>query len=615
MFTLRKKPVMRLDRRLRTLRNSAVLSLIICSFSAVTWAAPSAKPAASTAPATPAAAGKKADAAKAAPAAASKAASPAPAKAEAKPAKPEAKPSKPEAKATKPEAKAEAKVQPKAEAKAQPKAEAKAQPKAEAKAQPKPVVFAAAPRPAAPAPALAPAASKDEISALRAEVKALREDLTRAVGTPVPTASPERGRLEAELSEEHKKLAAIQAAVDGGLDRAAVADSITRSEARSAELEADLAKLPAAEAPPPPSLYEVSAEVARLHAVAPPVAAAAQPAQAANVVAAAAVSKPLIDSTSPERRDMMEKLGLLPLEFTAFGDFFYRFERPGSDDFHVGAVELDASLKLTPYVNVSTAVVYDGAEDAFGLGAFVIDCGIAGDGDGYVLQSKLVSKSGVSFGRFDVPFGIAYLQYPSVENRLLTLPQAVELTHGGWSDMGAQGYAVGEHWTAVGYVVNGPEHPVSAQAALPSRTATGARLSAKADELLEVGGSGALDFAAEGPVMAFVGGDLATTLGPLDVRGEYLLKHVKVPGIPELTHGVYGQALLRVDPAFLVARYDTVLEGSKTLDRRIVGGAGVSVFEQGEIRAVYEQSLDSDIRMMTLQLVGGSSFQPTGLRR
>src|SRR6185369_10537921 len=100
----------------------------------------------------------------------------------------------------------------------------------------------------------------------------------------------------------------------------------------------------------------------------------------------------------------MEKMGLLPLEFTAFGDFYYRFERPGTDDFHVGAVELDASLKLTLYVNVSTAIVFDGAADDFGLGAFVIDCGVAGDGDGYVFQSKHVAKSGVSFGRFDVPF-------------------------------------------------------------------------------------------------------------------------------------------------------------------------------------------------------------------
>jgi hypothetical protein len=341
----------------------------------------------------------------------------------------------------------------------------------------------------------------------------------------------------------------------------------------------------------------------------------ASPPEAAQVVAASSPAKPLIDVEPPGDGEMMAKMGLLSPEFTVFGDFFYRFERPGRDDFHVGAVELDASLKLAPYVSVSTAAVYDGAEEAFLLGAFVIDCGIAGTGDGYVLQSKYLAKSGVSFGRFDVPFGIAYLQYPAVDNPLITQPQAVQLTHGAWNDIGAQGYAVGEHWTAVGYVVNGPEHPISADATAPSRTAVGARISGKVDDLIEVGGSGALDFAAPGPVMAYVGGDLAAALGPLDLRGEYLLKHVKAPGVAELTHGSYAQVRLTLDPAFLVARYDTVVEGGKTFDRRVAAGAGVEIFPHGEVRAVYEQSLDSEARLVTLQLLGGSGFQPTGLRR
>jgi hypothetical protein len=227
----------------------------------------------------------------------------------------------------------------------------------------------------------------------------------------------------------------------------------------------------------------------------------------------------------------------------------------------------------------------------------------------------LVEKSGVSFGRFDVPFGIAYLEYPSVENRLITQPQAVLATHGAWNDAGAQFYAVGKHWTSIGYLVNGMEHPLNAEETAPARTAAGGRLSGKVDELFEVGASAAWDFAKEGPVMFFGGGDVNLSLGPLEVRGEYLLKHVDAPEVPELTHGAYSRALLHLDPAFLVGRYDTVLDGSTTIDRRLSGGVGVEIFPQGEVRAVYEQSLDSDLRSVTLQLVGGSSFQPTGLRR
>jgi hypothetical protein len=336
----------------------------------------------------------------------------------------------------------------------------------------------------------------------------------------------------------------------------------------------------------------------------------------ASVTAASTPPKPLIVAQPPdEAGKMMLNMGLLPLEFTAFGDFYYRFARPASDDFHVGAVELDASLKLTPYVNVSTAIVYSGDADAFGIGAFVIDCGLAGDGDGYPIKSKRLSKSGVSFGRFDVPFGIAYLQYAATENRLLTLPQAVELTHAAWNDVGFQGYAIGEHWTAVAYLVNGMDHPIGPGSSAPSRAATGTRLSTKVDDWFELGASGALHFVAEGPVMLLAGGDVQTTLGPLDVRCEYLLKQVKAEGLPELTHGAYGQALLKLDPAFFLGRYDAVFADSETLDRRVAGGVGVEIFPQGEVRAVYEQSLDRDLRTVTVQLVGGSSFRPTGLRR
>jgi hypothetical protein len=457
-----------------------------------------------------------------------------------------------------------------------------------------------------------PVSSRDEVTALRAEVEALRDELNHAVGTPAATPSPERERLQHELADEQNKLAAIQTAVEAGLDRAAVADSIDSAQSRIAELQAQLDALPAPQAPPLRSLSEVSAELERLGGQG----SRQESPTAASVMAASTPPKPLIATQPPdESGKMMQNMGLLPLEFTAFGDFFYRFERPGRDDFHVGAVELDASLKLTPYVNVSTAVAYSGDDDAFGVGAFVIDCGLAGDGEGYPLKSSTLSKSGVSFGRFDVPFGIAYLQYPATENRLGTLPQAVELTHAAWNDIGLQGYAIGEHWTAVAYVVNGMEHPISAEETAPSRTAAGTRLSGKVDELVELGASGALHFAAEGPVMLLAGADAQTTLGPLDVRGEYLLKQAKADGVPEFTHGAYGQALLKVDPAFFLGRYDTVLAGSQTLDRRVAGGFGVEIFPQGEVRAVYEQSLNSDLRTVTVQLVGGSSFQPTGLRR
>jgi len=148
-----------------------------------------------------------------------------------------------------------------------------APPAAAAAPKPRPKPAAAPPKlvvtVAQPAPE--PAASKEEVAALRAEAKAMREDLKtlraeldHTVGTPAVTADAKRAKLEAELAEARKKRAAIQAAVDGGLDRAAVADSITNTDAHIAELEA--ARGRQVEAPTGRSLSEISADVQRLDA-------------------------------------------------------------------------------------------------------------------------------------------------------------------------------------------------------------------------------------------------------------------------------------------------------------------------------------------------------------
>ena len=484
---------------------------------------------------------------------------------------------------------------------------------------PKPAARPAPPRPVVPpapppAPAVAAAApSSAELEALREEVKSLREELSRAVGAPAAAPAPldtgaERARLEAELDAEKKRLTSIQAAVAAGLDPSTVADAVKKGEARIAELEASLATLaapPAPAAPPSPvrSLHEVSAAVDRLDAKL-----AEKPSAPPAVVA----EKPPAEVPGEEQ----EKAELLPLELTAFGDFHYGFYQNAPDGFGIGAVEVDASLNLTPFVLVSVALAYSGADDTFGLGAFVVDCGLAGQGEGFLIQSHSIQQSGVAFGKFDVPFGIAYLEYAAVDNRLASTPEAVLATHGAWNDLGMQAHAVGQHWTALAYLVNGPEVPVAGETTVPSLTALGGRVSGKLDGVFEIGGSVASTFADGGvDPLLYAGGDVTGIVGPLDVRAEYLLRRTQAPGATPNTHGVYGRAVLDLEPAFLVGRFDGVYADADPVDRRIAGGGGVVVFPQGEVRAVYNQSLDLDDRSVIIELVGGSTFQPTGLRR
>jgi hypothetical protein len=158
----------------------------------------------------------------------------------------------------------------------------------------------------APKPAAAePANNKDEVAALRSEAKSLREDvqqlreeLKRAVGASTLAANQERAKLESELEQARKKRASIQAAIDAGLDRKAVADSINNLEARIAELEAALAKQ--SEGPKARSLAEVSDDVRRIDAAlaqqAPP--AASKPAESAEKSSDKPSDKPGKDTPS-----------------------------------------------------------------------------------------------------------------------------------------------------------------------------------------------------------------------------------------------------------------------------------------------------------------------------
>jgi Phosphate-selective porin O and P len=205
---------------------------------------------------------------------------------------PDAKPAAPQAK---PAAPASAAVP------AKPAAPAAAKPAAKPIAAPaKPI--AGPPKPAAvqPEPAVSRqelAALRDENKALREDVNALREDLTRAVGTAA-TPSQERAKLEAELADARQKRAAIQTAIDHGLDRTAVADSIKSTDAQIAELEAALA--PRSSEPKGRSLAELAADVQRLGAVAAKSEHSGAAAAPAPVPAAAPAPSPKSDSAPSE---------------------------------------------------------------------------------------------------------------------------------------------------------------------------------------------------------------------------------------------------------------------------------------------------------------------------
>jgi len=305
-------------------------------------------------------------------------------------------------------------------------------------------------------------------------------------------------------------------------------------------------------------------------------------------------------------------MALLPIQLTGFGDIRYRFTEPALDQFEIGSVELDSALTLSPHVMVSAAFAYVPELDKVGLGAFTVDGSLFGPDEKHLIKTKLLSDSGLVFGKFDVPFGIAYLEYPATENRFVNLPTVVTATHGAWNDIGMQAYATGDRFDLTLYLVDGhaleSEEEVHAHRA--AQHAFGGRLGLKPVEGLSAGAStasitGTLD-------TAMWGADLSLTAGPLTIKNEFIRR---TPTSGHFVQGGYSQALARIGMFFGGIRYETTLAGPVVTDNVGAFTLGAELFPQAEIRVAHFRSFETDTQTTFIQIVGGSVWQPTGLRR
>jgi hypothetical protein len=57
------------------------------------------------------------------------------------------------------------------------------------------------------------------------------------------------------------------------------------------------------------------------------------------------------------------------------------------------------------------------------------------------------------------------------------------------------------------------------------------------------------------------------------------------------------------------------MEGRSVSERTVTASAGFEIFPQGELRVAYECGLERDTQTAFVQIVGGKSWKPTGLRR
>ena len=298
------------------------------------------------------------------------------------------------------------------------------------------------------------------------------------------------------------------------------------------------------------------------------------------------------------------------IEVTGFGDLYRAVGEP-EGRFAVGQMEVGLAKLLDGGATFEAAIAFSG--DSFGLGSFLVDFPFFG-GDGALFPSSDgVARSGCVVGQFDVPFGIDWHVYPSIDRRLVSVPLVVENTHDSWNDYGIQGYLESQRLNLVLYGANGFDYQGTdgsyAPVDVPMEWALGGRLGVKPVTWMELGGSyaGFLD-ADQALDMAMVGIDLRVHYQGLAAKGEFIAHRTGRAGQDEATHaGFYCQGLYDRGRWFAVGRYGKFSpEGGEAEDlSRLSVGAGWVISEGCESRVEYQVNEGTENDVALLQLVVG----------
>ena len=304
----------------------------------------------------------------------------------------------------------------------------------------------------------------------------------------------------------------------------------------------------------------------------------------------------LVGQASAQDYPSLEIWGFMDFQLAGDDDW------AGGDRFLLGQAEIDVEAEVAPYVSTAVALAFDPDEESFGLGVAVADFHMWGHGNGHRYQNKTIDASGLIVGLFDVPFGIDWQVYPSIDRSLISGPLAVAGTHDGWNDLGVTFYIESGIWNGVFYAVNGFEREGEingGEYVVTGDGGFGTRVGANPVGTLEFGASAAsVSGQEDNQSMVLYGADCQFGLGALSFKGEYISHQVDDgQGADWTNNGYYAQAQYDFECWYLVCRYDHFDGESEalTVEERVCCGAGVAVLPQTQLRGEYQVGVSDEM--------------------
>lgn len=294
------------------------------------------------------------------------------------------------------------------------------------------------------------------------------------------------------------------------------------------------------------------------------------------------------------------------LAIAAFADLI--FPAAASDEsgtgFRVNQAEIDLTGQIAPDLNAAMALAYDPAAETFALAVLTVQLPLVAT-DRFSAQALV--------GQFDVPFGIDYQVYASVDRRLVNGPMILDCTHEGWNDLGVNlNLALGATGLDL-FLINGDRcgrgvvNPTKEVDRSAIKRGSGGRLHRTVSAGLELGISGAMFHDQEDAIpMTLLGADFQAAWGNFSFKGEVVSHNVDRGTPAELTnHGYYLQGIHQWEKWYAVARFE---QWQPELDvlaspQRLCLGAGLVVRPGLEVRLEHDAGLQDLQDVTWLQLV------------
>ena len=316
------------------------------------------------------------------------------------------------------------------------------------------------------------------------------------------------------------------------------------------------------------------------------------------------------DQTAPEDNFTSE------LEITGFVDVVGTLQSSEDDklNYSLGQAELDLGKALSERAGIAMAIAYNADDGLFELGAFELGINLHSSETG-------IQSLDITVGQFDVPFGIDFHEYASIDNKLVSGPQVCHYTHEGWNDVGFQIGFESSLANMVSFFVNGFES--SAEVIDVAQTlATGSIVMEEIDTSpaqafgtrvgftpinhLELGGSFATGLNADNEnEMLLIGADLQFGISSFEFKGEYIHHSVNRSIAEEKNQGYYVQSLYNFGPAYAVSRYGSFKPFEAEWVSQFSIGAGYGLMEGIELRWETLINENSDHNANMIQIVAG----------